>query len=86
MSAEEKLYIAKEFLKAYHEKVKRLALEQKYKALGIYELDADGEIVYEADGVTPKKKPATIVEAINDKLSKYDVEKFDASLLPFNKD
>lgn len=77
--------LTKQYLQRYHEHVKRLAIEQKYKELGIYELDADGNVVYEDEAKTqPKLKDATIEEAINDKLSKNDNLKWDASDFSYN--
>ena len=80
------LYITKAYLKQYHDHIKNLPREATYPELIKYERDADGNVKLDA-----QKNPiivdggCTLIEAINNKLSKDDAEKWDASYHPFSK-
>lgn len=67
------LFLTKQYLQKYHERVKQLPLQEKYKQLG--ETDSEKE----SGGLT-------IVDAINKKLSKQDNLVWDEKLVPYNDD
>lgn len=85
MSSNNNLFLTKAYLQNYHkEKTLQLALQQGYKEIGLYQFDEGGNLIYEEDGVTPKLKSGTIVEGINDKLSKHDNLKWNPNDFQYN--